>query len=479
MGDMINDAFRNIIWMITSFCLGIMDLIYSVVERIAILDVGDFGWIWTWFTAVCAFLVLFLICRVGFDFFKAMADEDFRDKVDPVRIVKKVLVVAVIIGMLPIVLPSFSEFAGEMNAKVGDVLTGGKDMTPSSVIVSVGYNGDPIDYDTININEKVDKTYKYFPSNFDIMFTLVGSCIACVLYVFIAIQIGQRIFSLLMKILVAPFSVSSLVSFEENSFDTWVKLVVADLVTTWVQLAMLMLVLTGVVSVNLGDDLIAAIAKVIFFIAGLMIVMNAPTGLAQLLGGDVGTGTALQQMQNLQIVGQGMNMAGHAMNAAVTAGAAGVYGGGRLAGGVSMLGNAGNAIGSMMNGGNNAGGSSVNNVSGMAANAAGTVMNNTASVSEAVATDTPTSANYSSPYQNVREGTFAAKMADSFSNTGVGRVINKAGASMYKISANRLSKPVAKRTSTGTVMRNSNFVRGHNMKEAVKSGYHAYKGDVK
>ena len=82
---------------------------------------------------------------------------------------------------------------------------------------------------------------------------------------------------------------------------------------------------------------ISALAKVIFFIGALSAVMNAPTGIAQLLGGDVGVGTAFQQMQSLGMISSAMSgIGGMAAGAALTMGASAIYGGGRVAGGTGI-----------------------------------------------------------------------------------------------------------------------------------------------
>lgn len=481
IGKVISDIFRQALWMVAEFCLQIMDIVYDVCEKIATLDLNSFPWIWDWFKGVCIFLTLFIICRVGYETIKAMIDEDFRDKVDPHKLIIKIATVSLVIGMIPIVMPAFSSFAAEMNKNVSTILIGEEDLRPSEVIIAVGYSGDTssLDYDNIDINEKVDGEYVYFSGNFDIMFIVVASVVSCILFVFIAIQIAQRIFGLALKVLIAPFSVSSIASFEDDSFSTWIKLVVADLLTTWFQLALIMLVLTGVSLVDLGGDLTGLIAKVVFFIGGLMAVMVAPSGIAQLLGGDVGMGTALQQLQNLAIVSTGFKAAGAISGVAAATGA---YAGARALGANSLLKNASflqNVTGqNNINGGSGGipsgvtGVSSSGGVGSMNDNASGTSSNNfSAPYSQA------SSGNGYSGGSLVKENSILGHIARKNENSPIGRVVNRAGASMYMSSAKRLARPVVSRTVRGGFKeRNSAFVMGSQAEDAIRKGFRDING---
>ena len=504
IGKVISDIFRQALWMVAEFCLQIMDIVYDVCEKIAIIDLNNFPWIWDWFKGVCVFLTLFIICRVGYETIKAMIDEDFRDKVNPHKLIIKIATVSLVIGMIPIFMPAFSSFAAEMNKNVSTILIG-EDLRPSEVIIAVGYSGDTssLDYDNIDINEKVDGEYVYFSGNFDIMFIVVASVVSCILFVFIAIQIAQRIFGLALKVLIAPFSVSSIVSFEDDSFSTWLKLIVADLLTTWFQLALIMLVLTGVSLVDLGGDLTGLIAKVVFFIGGLMAVMVAPSGIAQLLGGDVGMGTALQQLQNLAIVSTGFKVAGAVSGVAAATGA---YAGARALGANSLLKNASflqNATGqnninggsggipSGVTGGSSSGGvgsgaftnmhnMNMNGNNGVSSSGSGSVNDNASGTS---------SGNFSAPYSQVssgsgysggnlvKENSILGRIARKNENSHIGRVMNRAGASMYMSSAKRLARPVVSRTVRGGFKeRNSAFVMGSQAEDAIRKGFRDING---
>lgn len=493
IGKVISDIFRQALWMVAEFCLQIMDIVYDVCEKIATLDLNSFPWIWDWFKGVCIFLTLFLICRVGYEAIKAMLDEDFRDKVDPHKLIIKIATVSLVIGMIPIVMPAFSSFAAEMNKNVSTILIGEEDLRPSEVIIAVGYSGDTssLDYNNIDINEKVDGEYVYFSGNFDIMFIVVASVVSCILFVFIAIQIAQRIFGLALKVLIAPFSVSSIASFEDDSFSTWIKLVVADLLTTWFQLSLIMLVLTGVSLVDLGGDLTGLIAKVVFFIGGLMAVMVAPSGIAQLLGGDVGMGTALQQLQNLAIVSTGFKAAGAVSGVAAATGA---YAGARALGANSLLKNPNflqNATGqNNINGGAGGMSSVVNGVNSVNMSGNNDVSSSGSSSIVGVAVGT-SSGNFSAPYSQassinassgeslVKENSILGRMARKNDTNSVGRIVNRAGVSMYKSSAKRLARPVVSRTFRGGFKeRNSAFVMGSQAEAVIRKGFRDIKNDV-
>lgn len=492
MGDIINGILRGILWWVTSFCLTIMDMVYEICERIALIDVGEYTWVWDWFRGICGLMFLFIICRIIYTAFRAILDEDFAEKANPIKIYNKLLKTALVISLIPILLPVFSGLATNLNANLNNIIGIEGETKPSSIIIAAGYQGDPndIDFSSIDINEEANDEYLYFPSNFDIMFTLVASVCACIIFVFVAIQVGQRVFGLLFKILIAPFSVSSLVSYDDDSFSVWLKLVVSDLITTWFQLLIIMASLTIVTAVDLGSDQIGLIAKVIFFICGLLAAMTAPTGIAQLLGNDVGVGSGLAQLQSLTAVGTGVNASATTIaGAGVTAAALGTYSVGRAFGAKSAIGNGFSNIGRNIPPGNGSdassgnGGTGINTFAspntdnfsadttgGYSNSASSSGINNTGSGFNSVGSG---SNNVNDSSRITKEHTPLRVVGNALQKRGyVGNAVNRGAGSLYMASAKRLSRDGVKKTKMGTQARTSNFVRTSNVEHAIRREVH-------
>ena len=148
---------------------------------------------------------------------------------------------------------------------------------------------------------------------------------------------GNKINRLFMKIIISPWPVSGLVNPNDQGFSTWCKLVLADFFSAYFQMVLVLLVLTLSVTIELSNP----VARIIFFIGALLGAMNAPAGIAQLLGGDIGASAGIQQMMSLNAVGKGLGLAGAGIGAAAgiatTAAASGTYGAGRAMGMGSQL----------------------------------------------------------------------------------------------------------------------------------------------
>ena len=465
--DLVVGVFRGILWYFCQFTFYLMDLIYGVIEDLAKLNLGDFSFIWQWWKGLCILLFFFIILRMAVQYFKASINEDELGKVDPINLIVRLGAIALITLLLPSIMTGLSSVSSGLTENLSTIITSDiKVDKPSHVIASAGYQGDieTFDYNSIDINAKADGKYIQFPSSFDIIFAVVASVVADLVFVFIGIQIAQRIVGLLLKILISPFALSGLISPEDNTFSLWFKLCIADFLTGFFQIVLVMLVMSATASVPLQP-----IAKVIFFIGALMAVMNAPAGIAQLLGGDVGVGTAFQQMQSLMMLGTGAQMAG---NAVLTAGSMAAYAGGRALGGRSLI-----------NGVNRSGGGGFGGTagSGGTGGAAGTNPSGTGGASGQSAPDAGAGGAFS--YASVpsdggntrmsRENTPLSSMGERMDRTPVGQVVNTAARSLYERSAARLSRNVQYRTSRGGMAeRQSRIVTAshaiHNTRDAAR-----------
>jgi len=205
----------------------------------------------------------------------------------------------------------------------------------------------------------------------------------CLIYV--ALQIASRTISLLFKVLLAPYALSGMVDPKDQSTATWFKLCIADLLGNFFQMALIWMVLFTCANIQL-----TGLTKGIFFIGALFAIMNAPTGVAQIIGSDIGTSSGIQSLAQLKAFSgalrsggaAGIAMAGAAGGTMLTTGAGAVYGIGRLKGNPSMNpitksiqgftggGNSGDGTNTGVGGGNGFGGG-IGGILGAAANTLG------------------------------------------------------------------------------------------------------------
>ena len=449
------------IWTACKFAFEMMDAVYDILRSLAGLNLGDFQFIWKWWEGICVFLTFFILIRVIIQYFKAMLDEDLLEKYDPLTTVKRIAVIAFIILFLPIMMDSFSEISSTLTVNIGNIVTGTDiESKPSQVLISVGYNNtgssvdlNSIDIEEIDINEIDSSTDQYalLPKTFDILFVFVTSIIAGIIFVFVAIQIAQRIMGLLLKILISPFALSGIVDPGDNTFSIWTRLCIADFLTTFFQMVLVFLV----VSISAAVPLSNAIAKTLFFIGALMAVMNAPSGIAQLLGGDVGVGTAFQQAQSLLMLGTGLQVAGSAI---ASGSAAGFYGAGRALGGESLI-NSGRALGDVVSGGSAGGGAGFSRNTQIPSFSG--ITNSPASGSGGYSAATESSGGGDSILNSNRMTTPGSKLgeiADFNAQDRTGRMFNDLASGLYFRSAQRLSRPVQYRNARGGMQTRSSRV---------------------
>ena len=459
--SILQDGIRAVLWLFCQFALWLMDLCYGIINDLATLNLGDFQFIWSWFRGVSTLLYFFILIRMFIYFVKATMEEDTLQKIEPLDFLQRILYISVILVMLPTML---NGFAGLSASAVGSINTlagvSETETVPSHIVAAAGYNGDisTFDYETIEINKKEDGHYVQFSSNSDIVFLTFTSIIACLVFVFIGIQIAQRMIGLLLKIVIAPFALSGLINPEDNTFSVWRRLVEADFLTNFFQIVLVMIVMISASLVPIG-----AIAKCIFFIGALLAVMNAPAGVAQLLGGDVGVGTAFQQMQSLMMLSQGASMAGQALQ---TAGAAGMYLGGRSLGGRSLLSGGTGSSGQNLSSGGSSGsvpqGTGGGPIPSSRPVTAGTVLSGGSSGGNNG--DRLTREKWENPMTGAEHMTVARYAADRLNESNVGQILNKGMSGLYRGSAETLSRPIVKRTpGGGTVQRRNAFMKGRSV----------------
>jgi hypothetical protein len=160
------------------------------------------------------------------------------------------MTIGIIMVMIPVVIPGLSSISSGLSEKF-PAIVGEADDKPSSILIKSGMadfgdlNTDPpeikldegqtlIDVITIDtINDKDGDAYKYFPNTENIALVLVLGVMCCYCYVFVCIQVAQRIVGMLLKILLAPYALSGLVDAKDNSTSIWFRMTMSDFIVNF------------------------------------------------------------------------------------------------------------------------------------------------------------------------------------------------------------------------------------------------------
>ena len=368
--DLMTSGFRSIIWIFVGLVLKVVDYIYSIILQFFSLNINQFPWIWTFFKIIFAALAFFVLMRIAIMFFKsAMGDTERIDKLSGGMLFQRVLSILIILSFIPILMPALNTFVAE-SAKALPQIAVTSEVAPSDIIIEAGSANlkdnklgetdtgiklesgehyiDKINVSNEGINEKDGGDYKYFKDTSNLVLSLIlgGMC----LYVFlqVAIQVIQRFVGILLKMVLAPYALSGLVDPDDQAASMWFKLCFSDYLGIYFQMATIWIAM--LFATNLPNNF-SGLAKGLAFIGALFSIIIAPSGVAQLIGADVGSQSGLQMMQQAQMlmgaVGTGLNIAkagvgiagvGALAGAEVgkTGLAAAIYAGGRMMGARSL-----------------------------------------------------------------------------------------------------------------------------------------------
>ena len=330
--DLIESEFRSIIWIFLGLVLKVVDYIYSIILQFFSLNINQFPWIWTFFKIIFAALAFFILMRIAIMFFKsAMGDTERIDKLSGGMLFQRVLAILITLSFIPILMPALNTFVAE-SAKALPQIAVTSEVTPSDIIIEAGSANlkdnklgetdtgiklesgehyiDKINVSNEGINEKDGGDYKYFKDTSSLVLSLIlgGMCV----YVFlqVAIQVIQRFVGILLKMVLAPYALSGLVDPDDQAAPMWFKLCFSDYLGIYFQMATIWIAM--LFATNLPNNF-SGLAKGLAFIGALFSIIIAPSGVAQLIGADVGSQSGLQMMQQAQMlmgaVGTGLNIA--------------------------------------------------------------------------------------------------------------------------------------------------------------------------
>lgn len=346
------DCFRWILWLLIKPFLMLTDMMYSVFKAITKINFTSNGVILNMFLLVGVLLVAFLVYRIMKVVFKSFVDSEFSLKYDPVKIIPKLIVVSLFYMMTPTLYSIATTFTmGLVNAAPAFMDVEVEDISISDFIIQGGKIAgdqdisidddneiviDTENYREIDINEKDENDkYIYFDDTMGLIFVIIVAIALWYLLILISISYAVRNFSIAIKYIFGAYFISGLVEENDKSFGSWVKHIGADMFSNIIQVVTLHLV---VVLVS-GDYLMSPLSlgglekylvKAIIMVAGLLVVLMGPAGIAQILGGDgAGSSAVLQGMYQVTTI----SGIGHKAGSILTTAAAGaVYMTGRAAG---------------------------------------------------------------------------------------------------------------------------------------------------
>lgn len=178
---------------------------------------------------------------------------------------------------------------------------------------------------TFGLAGAVDKVYYMYPSWSSLFFGLITIIAVAFIFIPILIQMAQRVVSMVIKLFLAPYAISGLVDPENQTYATWCKYMIADLISNFFQLYSMMILFAFIGSSSLDAALksttvVGTIAKIALIIGGLLAVYSAPSGVAAIIGGsEMSAANTLNQVQSLLMfgaVGAGVGVAGGALGIA-------------------------------------------------------------------------------------------------------------------------------------------------------------------
>jgi|GEM_PF-4630924 len=246
------DIFRQLLWWIVSALFYVLDSMFDVCKSLAGYNLMDNSKVWSYYDGfVGAFLGFFIIFRLMKRYLRSISDEQEMEHLDPIGIILKIGAAGLVIAIAPLILKSIGQLTTLLVDSIERIMGSGTSSYSGFFLSCIGVDESVtfkmIDLDGIN-TKLTDGTYKYLNSMTDFLCIFISTVFSSFIMIVIAIQIGSRMLSMIMKMILAPWSISSLVEDKPDQFHTWCKLFLADFMANYLQLLLLVLGGTFVLS---------------------------------------------------------------------------------------------------------------------------------------------------------------------------------------------------------------------------------------
>lgn len=346
----VTDIFREILWAIAKVALWFADTCYHMIDSIVSLNIGNYKVLWDWWAGLIALVVLLVTFRAFTMTIKAMSSEEFREKINAGVIFFRMIPLSLAILFLPLGMQYLTSAGTIAIKQMPIILNSSEDFVPSTIMITASMggtteqnnDGGAIFYTLTDLEEGINKRaegnsgeYKYFKDFAALFLALALGIASGAGMVMVAIQFAMRIISLGIKVLISPIPISSLIDPNDQSFGLWIKMVLSDIITNFVQFLSLLFVLSFCSSRMVTS--LGFFASAIVFLGGVFLIQKGIPELAQLIGGDTSTGSVMQQLATFRQGTSGfgkpaMKGAEFVAGSALTAGAIAGVAGGKLTG---------------------------------------------------------------------------------------------------------------------------------------------------
>lgn len=238
----VTDIIRELIWMISYALLVMGDAIFDITKTVGSIRISQFKELWMWWGILSATIALVTAIRVILMVLKYMLDDEYQQKTNMFGVFSKVLLVSMVMALLPFGVQTVTDAGANAVQRITYIVSPTSEsigMLPSTILISsiIGHSheiesnsgveniGISYTIGDIKINEKDgDGAYLYFDTLGDLFMLLIMGAFSSIMFILIGIQIAQRLFSLMMKVLVAPIPISGLVNPDDSSFQRWYRM---------------------------------------------------------------------------------------------------------------------------------------------------------------------------------------------------------------------------------------------------------------
>ena len=231
----------------------LLDTLFDVCKELAGYNMMTNSDVWKYYEVfTAAFLGFFIVFRLLKRFFRSISDEEEMSHLDPIGIIVNIASAGLVLVAAPLILKSIGSLTSLLINNIESVMGSVNTSYSGFFLETIGIDRATSYADITNagINTKLnDGSYQYLNSMIDFLCIFISAVFSSFIMVIIAIQIGSRMLSMIMKLILAPWSFSSLVEDRAYIFHSWCKLFLADFMANYLQL--LLLVLGGTFVLNL------------------------------------------------------------------------------------------------------------------------------------------------------------------------------------------------------------------------------------